>query len=76
MGDVRNIGAGSVSFGRNGASYAYLTTTVGHDCVTYGAASMAGGRVHVLEILINLTKTQLTDIVLLHMAKYKSSRTY
>ncbi|WP_245105583.1 hypothetical protein [Acinetobacter nosocomialis] len=42
-GDVRNIGAGSVSFGRNGASYAYLTTTVGHDCVTYGAASMAGG---------------------------------
>ncbi|MEN8266450.1 hypothetical protein ABFP00_05505 [Acinetobacter baumannii] len=42
-GDIRNIGAGSVSFGRNGASYAYLTTTVGHDCVTYGAASMAGG---------------------------------
>lgn len=38
-----NIGVGSVAFGRNGASVAYLTTTLGHDCITYGVASMAGG---------------------------------
>jgi len=38
-----NIGAGSVAFGRNGASVAYLTTTFGHDCITYGVASTAGG---------------------------------
>lgn len=38
-----NKGIGSVAFGRNGASYAYLTTTVGHDCITYGVASLAGG---------------------------------
>lgn len=36
-------GVGSQSFGRNGAAYAYLTTTFGHDCVTLGAASIAGG---------------------------------
>lgn len=38
-----NIGGGSVAFGRNGASVAYLTTTFGHDCITYGVASTAGG---------------------------------
>lgn len=42
-GDPRNIGTGSVSFGRNGASYAYLSTTLGHDAVAYGVASFAGG---------------------------------
>ena len=38
-----NIGGGSVAFGRNGASVAYLSTTLGHDCITYGVASTAGG---------------------------------
>jgi hypothetical protein len=38
-----NIGAGSVALGRNGASVAYLSTTFGHDCITYGVASTAGG---------------------------------
>lgn len=38
-----NLGVGSVAFGRNGCSKAYLTTTFGHDCITYGVASMAGG---------------------------------
>lgn len=38
-----NIGSGSVAFGRNGASVAYLSTTFGHDCITYGVASTAGG---------------------------------
>ncbi|MDO7414377.1 hypothetical protein Q5X43_02675 [Acinetobacter baumannii] len=38
-----NLGVGSVSFGRNGCSKAYLTTTFGHDCITYGVASLAGG---------------------------------
>ncbi|MEG7685988.1 hypothetical protein, partial [Listeria monocytogenes] len=38
-----NIGAGSVAFGRNGASVAYLSTTLGHDCITYGVASTAAG---------------------------------
>lgn len=38
-----NIGTGSVSFGRNGCSKAYLTATFGHDCITYGTASVAGG---------------------------------
>lgn len=38
-----NIGGGSVAFGRNGASVAYLSTTFGHDCITYGVASTAGG---------------------------------
>lgn len=38
-----NLGIGSVAFGRNGASYAYLSTTYGHDCITYGVASTAGG---------------------------------
>ena len=36
-------GIGSVAFGRNGASYAYLSATFGHDCVVYGAAGFAGG---------------------------------
>lgn len=36
-------GVGSMSFGRNGAAYAYLSMTFGHDCVTLGAASVAGG---------------------------------
>ncbi|MFZ5393314.1 hypothetical protein ACOY72_03690 [Acinetobacter seifertii] len=38
-----NLGVGSVAFGRNGCSKAYLTTTFGHDCITYGVASLAGG---------------------------------
>ena len=42
-GDQFNIGLGSSSLGRNGASYAYLSHTFGHDCVTYGVVSMAGG---------------------------------
>ena len=42
-GDSANIGNGSVSFGRNGASFAYLSATWGHDCVTYGTASFSGG---------------------------------
>nr|WP_247609166.1 hypothetical protein [Enterobacter ludwigii] len=37
------IGDYSVSFNRNGASFAVYTTTFGHDCVTYGVASLAGG---------------------------------
>lgn len=37
------IGDYSVSFNRNGASFAVYTTTFGHDCVTYGVASIAGG---------------------------------
>ena len=40
---AENIGVGSVAFGRNGASYAYLGTTFGHDCITFGVASTAGG---------------------------------
>lgn len=40
---IDNIGVGSASFGRNGCSLAYLTTTWGHDCITYGVASAAGG---------------------------------
>lgn len=42
-GDPLNIGIGSASFGRNGASYAYLSTTFGHDCSAYGVASTVGG---------------------------------
>jgi hypothetical protein len=42
-GDAANIGDYSVSFNRNGASFAVYTTTFGHDCVTYGVASLAGG---------------------------------
>ncbi len=42
-GDPANIGDYSVSFGRNGASFAVYTATFGHDCVTYGVASLAGG---------------------------------
>lgn len=42
-GDENNIGVGSISFGRNGASYAYLSATFGHDAITYGVASLAGG---------------------------------
>ncbi len=42
-GDFTNIGTGTTSFGRNGASFAYLGTTLGHDCITYGVASFAGG---------------------------------
>lgn len=36
-------GIGSFSSGRNGASFAYLSYTIGHDCVAYGAAGFAGG---------------------------------
>ena len=42
-GDPAMIGGYSVSFNRNGASFAVYTTTLGHDCVTYGVASLAGG---------------------------------
>ncbi|HDV8501609.1 TPA: hypothetical protein QIT10_003565 [Enterobacter bugandensis] len=42
-GDPANIGDYSISFGRNGASFAVYTVTLGHDCVTYGVASLAGG---------------------------------
>jgi hypothetical protein len=42
-GDPANIGDYSVSFNRNGAAFAVYTTTFGHDCVTYGVASSAGG---------------------------------
>jgi len=42
-GEPANRGNGTTSFGRNGASYAYLGTTVGHDAITYGVASFAGG---------------------------------
>ncbi|HEM7307746.1 TPA: hypothetical protein U2K59_000384 [Acinetobacter baumannii] len=38
-----NIGVASTSLGRNGCSKAYLGTTLGHDCITYGTASTAGG---------------------------------
>ncbi|MCZ3296081.1 phage tail protein [Acinetobacter baumannii] len=38
-----NIGIGSASFGRNGCSPAYLSNTFGHDAVSYGVASLAGG---------------------------------
>lgn len=41
--DAAYHGVGSTSLGRNGAAFAYLSTTLGHDCVTYGAASLAGG---------------------------------
>ena len=37
------IGQASFSFGRNGASPAYLSGTFGHDCVSYGVAGIAGG---------------------------------
>lgn len=36
-------GVGSLSFGRNGAAYAYLSATLGHDCVSYGVAALSGG---------------------------------
>lgn len=42
-GNPAMIGDYSVSFNRNGASFAVYTTTFGHDCVTYGVASLAGG---------------------------------
>lgn len=42
-GDQANIGLFSVAFNRNGASYGLYSNTFGHDCVTYGTASLAGG---------------------------------
>lgn len=42
-GDLSDIGVFSVAFNRNGASYGSYSTTFGHDCVTYGVASMAMG---------------------------------
>lgn len=42
-GSISDIGLFSVAFNRNGASYGTYTTTFGHDCVTYGTASIAGG---------------------------------
>lgn len=42
-GDPANIGFASAAFNRNGASFAAYSTTFGHDCVTYGTASLAGG---------------------------------
>ena len=38
-----NIGIGSVAFGRNNCAYSYLTMALGHDSITYGVASFAGG---------------------------------
>lgn len=37
------IGLFSVAFNRNGAAYGTYSATFGHDCITYGIASMAGG---------------------------------
>lgn len=42
-GDQASIGLYSTAFNRNGASYALYSNTFGHDCVTYGTASIAGG---------------------------------
>ena len=42
-GDTDNIGLFSAAFNRNGASYAGYSTTFGHDCVTYGVASISAG---------------------------------
>lgn len=42
-GDTANIGLFSASFNRNGAAYGSYSNTFGHDCVTYGTASLAGG---------------------------------
>lgn len=42
-GDPANIGFASAAFNRNGASIGSYSTTFGHDCVTYGTASIAGG---------------------------------
>ncbi|MFG3451151.1 hypothetical protein [Stutzerimonas stutzeri] len=42
-GDPANIGLFSASFNRNGAAYGSYSNTFGHDCVTYGTASLAGG---------------------------------
>ncbi|MGQ1104715.1 carbohydrate-binding protein [Acinetobacter baumannii] len=38
-----NIGIGASSRGRNGCAKAYLSSTDGHDCITYGVASRAFG---------------------------------
>lgn len=38
-----NIGVGGFSVGRNGCPFAYLSSTWGHDCITFGVASFAGG---------------------------------
>lgn len=37
------MGVGGITFGRNGAPFAYLSFNTGHDNVNYGAASFAGG---------------------------------
>jgi len=37
------IGLFSVAFNRNGVAYGTYSATFGHDCITYGIASMAGG---------------------------------
>ena len=42
-GNINDIGLFSAGFNRNGASYATYSTTFGHDCVTYGVASIAAG---------------------------------
>lgn len=42
-GDPENMGFASAAFNRNGASFAAYSTTFGHDCVTYGTASIAFG---------------------------------
>lgn len=42
-GDPANMGFASAAFNRNGASIGSYSTTFGHDCVTYGTASIAGG---------------------------------
>lgn len=40
---VENLGVGSSSRGRNGCPKAYLSSTDGHDCITYGVVSHAFG---------------------------------
>jgi hypothetical protein len=42
-GNNADIGVFTAAFNRNGASYAAYSTTFGHDCVTYGVASIAMG---------------------------------
>jgi hypothetical protein len=42
-GDPANIGLYSAAFNRNGMSKAVYSTTFGHDCITMGTASVAGG---------------------------------
>lgn len=42
-GNQADIGVFSAAFNRNGAAYQSYSTAFGHDCVTYGVASIAAG---------------------------------